>query len=665
MGFGSHPPNAVASSRADVAALARTRRSRRRRAVLVAVALGIAVLAVTAARASMLVADLQEGRARLIGAFSTIERASIAVSVSDATQVTADLQAADDALGRARDAINGDPFIVWLRPLPVVGEQLRAIEAMVAGAMGLTGQSPAINDLMIDGITARDSADGALRLRAFARFAAEHQADIEDLVATYEEAHRLVSDVPQEALVGPLSDARTTLLGRLDQLRPIASGARQAVAILPSIMGIGGERRYLVLALDTAELRPVGGLITSFATPRMADGVLGDMTFRDIASVDRYDQAIYVAPPRALADHLLGDRTWQVAHAGWWPDFASNARDARRLYQIETGDGDFHGTIAFTPAFVDALLEVTGPVGVPEAGITVHPGETYLVSLEQVEVLNKGQGRKQFLADLASGVLERLFDLPAERYLDVVAAFAKAARTRDLQILLDDPRAQVVLTENDWYKPFSFSETGDRLAIMEANVAPVSKLNALLDLKHELVVELQANGSAKQRLVTTFTNRFGPAMAAELERVRSTFGAGSLGSYHRRYLHPDADMVSVMTEDSASPANVAGRVEREARAMVVGNYQLIEPGTVRLETLYMTPHVVTSDVSDPASSGTYRLEFRKQPGRSLDRLKVVVRVPDGTRPTKWTPGGIATDATVSFSVTTEYDRAFEVVYEAP
>ena len=85
----------------------------------------------------------------------------------------------------------------------------------------------------------------------------------------------------------------------------------------------------------------------------------------------------YVPPPVPLQDHLLGTFTWQVADAGWWPDFARSAGEARRLYAIETGDNNFDGVIAFTPDLVDALIGVTGPVEVPGTGITVGPGETY------------------------------------------------------------------------------------------------------------------------------------------------------------------------------------------------------------------------------------------------------------------------------------------------
>jgi hypothetical protein len=535
---------------------------------------------------------------------------------------------------------------------------------MIRAADGLTSLHSAFGDVLERAIAARDSGDGRERLAAMARVAGEHRTSIEAILDAFESADRLVNSIPDEGLVGPLADARDVLASRLQRLGPLMAAAKDGISVVPSTLGIGSEKRYLLFALDTAEIRPVGGLIGAFATPRFRDGALEDLTFRDIQSVDRRDQEQYVEPPGPLADHLLGRVTWQVADAGWWPDFADSMRDARRMYEIETGDGDFQGAIAFTPQFVDALLEIVGPVEVPEAGITVHPGETYLVSLEQVEVLNRGEGRKQFLADLASRVLARLFALPVDRYPEVLTAIEVAGERRDLQILLDDPDAQAVLTRGGWYTPFTFDDAGDRLAIMEANVAPVSKLHALVDLDHELTVQLLPDGSANERLITTYINRFGPTLPPELERVRSTFRFGNLGSYQRRYVDPDADVLSVTSDAPDVPITGPDSLEPESGSLAVGNYQFVRPGTVHLITTYLTPDVVEFDAGDAASQGTYRLEFRKQPGRNEDTLTVRVTVPDGMTPIAWSAGGQVEGDVVTFATTTETDHRFEVTYAA-
>ena len=584
----------------------------------------------------------------------------MAIDDDGATTVVGHLRDGDAALARAEDALARDPFMLWLRPLPIVGRQVEAADAMVRATRAVTARHATVDEVLRQVIAARDSGTGAERLAAMARLTVSARAGIDDLLTGFDEADATMATIPSDGLLGPIASARQVLDERLAQARPLVDGGRSALDVVPALMGIGGQSRYLVLALDNAEIRPIGGLIGAFATPTFTDGLLAGFTFRDIQSVDRRDQPTYVEPPEPLMDHLLNDFTWQVADAGWWPDFADNAAEARRMFEIETGDADFQGTIAFTPELVDALLEVVGPVEIPSAGITVHPGETYLVSLEQVEVLNRGEGRKQFLADLASTVLERLFALPAARYPEVAAALGEAGTHRHIQLLLDDPAAQRSVTEMGWYTPFTFPEGVDRLAIMEANVAPVSKLDVLLDMDHVLDVALQADGSAEEVLQTTFANNFGPTLPPELERVRTSFFSGNLGSYQRRYLDPRAEIVSVDSNDLVTPITDPDDVTEEHGSVVVGNYQFIRPGEVILDTTFSVADVVRG--ADPATTGTYRLVFFKQPGRDVDTLQVNVTVPNGTVPTSWSEGGVVDGPTVTFMVDTSLDRDFSVTY---
>jgi hypothetical protein len=574
--------------------------------------------------------------------------------------VTQDLSEADASLAQVQSALDGDPAVRLLRVLPAVDRQAQAAETLVRAARLLTSRSAEVGSLLTAYVAARDGNQGLQRIAAFARLAATTRAQTDDLLAAFDASDQLVSGLATQGLLGPVASARDELAARLAAARPAVSAGAALDAVIPSIMGVGGQRRYFVLALDNAELRPIGGLIGAFATPTFTDGVLTGVAFRDVQDVDKPNQPTYVQPPAGLAGHLLGNVAWQVADAGWSPDFATSAAAARHLYQVETGSADFQGTIAFTPDVVDALLAVVGPVAIPDAGLTIHAGETYLVSLQQVEILHQGPNRKQFLAELASEVLTRVLALPPTRYADVFAALDRAGKRRQLQVLFDDPAVQAAVDRLGWYDPFRFPVADDRLAVVEANVAPVSKLDILLKLDHALDVALQPDGSALERLVTTYTNGFGPNLPRALESVRPSFFYGVLGSYQRRYLVPDARLLGV-SSDGRQPLTDPERLDTELGCLVVANYLQIRPGVTHLETRYVAPHVVQSS-DDPARSGTYRLDVRKQAGRDHDTVTVRVTVPPGTMPVAWSSGGTVDGQTITLSTTTEFDRTFEVTY---
>jgi hypothetical protein len=228
-------------------------------------------------------------------------------------------------------------------------------------------------------------------------------------------------------------------------------------------------------------------------------------------------------------------------------------------------------------------------------------------------------------------------------------------------MIFDDPAVQAAVDRLGWYTPFRFPGTDDRLAVVEANVGPVSKLDVLLKLDHTLDVTLQPDGSALERLVTTYTNGFGPNLPPAVASVKPSFRFGILGSYQRRYLVPDARLLGV-SSDGNPPLAAPELLDTELGCLVVANYLQIRPGVTHLETRYVAPHVVQSP-DDPARSGTYRLDVRKQAGRDHDTVTVRVTVPPGTVPVAWSSGGAVGGQTVTFSTTTEFDRTFEVTYE--
>ena len=637
----------------------------RRRIVITAGVLALLVAAVGIARIAGLLQDLRQAEADLAHAVDIAETERFSITMAQAQEVAGLLASADVSLARAGAELDGDPLLGLFGSLPVTGRQLAAADTIVRAARELTRRHEEVNGLLTGFIAARDSGSGAGRIAALARFLVAGRPEIDALLGGFEAADGLVSGLPPDGLAGPIASVRSQLIARLGQARPLVAGTRVAETVVPSILGVGGARRYLVVALDNAEIRPVGGLIVAYGTPTFTDGRLDDFAFRDIAVVDRPNQKIYVRPPEQLIDHLLGTSTWQVNGAGWWPDFAISAAEIRRLFQLETGDADFQGVVAFTPELVDRLLEVVGPVTVPEAGITVHPGETYLLSLEQAEVLHEGAGRKEFLAALGSTVLERLLALPPERYLDVLGTLDQAARRRQLQVLFDDSQVQSAFTDLGWYRPFTFPAQGDRLAVVEANVGPASKLDVLLRMEHDLSVVLEPDGSAQEQLASTYTNQYGPALPPLLERVRSTFFSGNLGSYQQRFLDPRATALSVVSGAGSAPVTVTGQIAQEAGSLTVGNYQLVKPGMFRLETRYIVPGLLTSSDGQAASPGTYALTFLKQAGRDGDGLIVRVTVPPATVPTSWSVGGVRDGSTVTFATTTEFDRTFEVSYAPP
>ena len=191
----------------------------------------------------------------------------MAIDDDGATTVVGHLRDGDAALARAEDALARDPFMLWLRPLPIVGRQVEAAAAMVRATRAVTARHVTVDEVLRQVIAARDSGTGAERLAAMARLTVSARAGIDELLTGFDQADATIATVPSDGLLGPIASARQVLDDRLAQARPLVAGGRSALDVVPAVMGIGGQSRDLVLALDNAEVRPIGGLIGAFATP--------------------------------------------------------------------------------------------------------------------------------------------------------------------------------------------------------------------------------------------------------------------------------------------------------------------------------------------------------------------------------------------------------------
>src|SRR5205814_5801268 len=215
----------------------------------------------------------------------------------------------------------------------------------------------------------------------------------------------------------------------------------------------------------------------------------------------------FVPPPDALAAHLLTDKqSWQLADAGWSPDFTEASQDALRLYANESGDTNIDGVIAVTTYGIDGLLRATGPIKVDAYGVTVKPGDTTLTALENTRApATPGADRKAFLDAFAGQLIDSLLALPPHKWPDVLTSLQIVGGVRSAMIWLRDPTEQALIKKFGWDGGLA-DAPGDYVYTVFGNVAPVSKLDLVTDRRQELNVEIDRTGLASHSLRITWQN---------------------------------------------------------------------------------------------------------------------------------------------------------------
>ena len=289
--------------------------------------------------------DAQSGLDLLRGARSDLG----ATRLMQATAL-APIEQAQGDFARAHDR-TGSWLLAPLRVLPVVGRQIRSIDALAGSAAEVTGVGVETMKSSRAAIDAQQPG-GPGRVALVERLGG---------IAAASNARLAKVDLgPGDALFGPLADARNDFaeeLARLDTALADLGAASDGLAPL-----LKGPSRYLVFAANNAEMRAGSGMFLSVGVLEMHDGgfSLSDMTSTGDITL----------PPGAVP--VTGDFAarwgWTHPNEEWrnlamTPRFDASAELAARMWQWRTGQS-VDGVLAIDPVALQALLRATGPVDV-------------------------------------------------------------------------------------------------------------------------------------------------------------------------------------------------------------------------------------------------------------------------------------------------------------
>lgn len=354
----------------------------------------------------------------------------------------ASLPALQDATARAEERTD-DPVWRAAEHVPWLGDQLTAVRAVslsldevAARALPATVQAGAL--LTGDGLRADD---GRIDLAAVQDVA----APVADAAGVARTAHERVARLDRTDLVGLLDDAVGDVDDALTELAATLDGASDVTRLLPPLLGADGPRTYLVLALNSAELRTAGGIVGAVLELRVDDGrvsLVRQVAARDVAVADE--------PVLALSDAelaILGTPLGRyMQNASGSPDFPRTAAIATALWEADGGD-PVDGVIATDPVTVRLVLRATGPL--PGPGGKAIRGSTFLQkALRDVylEVDDDAQADAYFAA-VAATVLGAVGSGTGDAE-ELVRAAARSVDERRVRIWSAHPDEQAVLARS-------------------------------------------------------------------------------------------------------------------------------------------------------------------------------------------------------------------------
>lgn len=555
-------------------------------------------------------------RGSLLGGARSLEAGLAAARQGRHDAAAETFETAARSMGRARGRLGA----WWARPVrgvPILAQHARALEAMAEAGEELgTTAAGAARHVDLDALRLRQA---GLDLGAVARL----EVPLGRTLAALRGAEARLEPVKSGWLVAPLAERLGQVSGRVSRARRVTATAAAFVEVAPALFGADRPRRYFVAFQTPAELRAAGGIIGNFAELRAEGGRLALTRAgraEDLNTGGSPASRRLLGPPDYLARYarFTPELIWQ--NVTFSPDFPSVAQVIEGLYP-QSGGAPVDGVISLDPIALAALLELTGPVSVPEWPEPIGAHNAAEVLLRQ-QYLRLGPGfsneqRIEFLSSVTTATFAQLTasDLPDPTRLGEVLG----PMVRQGRILLHSTEGkQQALFERVGVAGSPPPLRGDYLGVVTQN-ASGNKIDLFLDRRVEYRASVDpGTGRVKAMARIRLRNR-APAVGLPCLVICGSGPEPTAPGHNRLYLSIYSALELNGARQGGAPLLMES--QRELGRNVYSAFLTIPPGGEADVEVFLEGTVAGEDA--------YRLDVAHQPTIEPDRVAVRVRMRGG------------------------------------
>lgn len=430
----------------------------------------------------------------------------------------------------------------------------------------------------------------------------------------------------------------------------------QHEALFEELLGGNGPRKYLFLLQNNQEMRATGGFIGTYALMDVNDGVVRRFFVDGIFNPDGQLKE-NIVPPKAIQKVSAA---WSLHDSNWFPDFPMSAEKAIFFYE-KTGGPTVDGVITLTPTVMQQLLSVTGPITLPQYGLTVDADNFIPIIQEQVETkYDKEENQpKKVLADLTTLLIEKVFASQDKVTLYRIAnALVKGLNEKQMLLYMRHPETEALIDEAGWSGRV-LPTSKDYLSVINTNINGY-KTDGVIDETIKHTAEIGTDGSIIDTVAITRTHRGGNTpyiwwnkVNADYMRVYVPEGSKLLSAQGATWEFPEApldyqalgfkrDADVEREENSLSIDEKSGtRVYQDAGKTVFGAWVYVSPQeSVTVEYRYRLPFTIDMNQIRQGGADSYAILYQKQSGSLGSKLSSSVLFPYGIEPVWQTSGNL-------------------------
>lgn len=412
---------------------------------------------------------------------------------------------------------------------------------------------------------------------------------------------------------GQFGDAAAKLNEAMPEAQDSMRQTEEAVAALPSFLGLERFKQYLLWFQNPNELRATGGFIGTYGRLTLDNGRVKELLVDSI--YNPANQANGVIKDRAPQpyERFYGDGrqpVWAMQDANWSPHFPDSAARFQRYYEL-AGGPTTDGVLAINIFPIIETLRIIGPIEMPEYDYTLDADN--FTSLIQQDQLSKGvagdSDPKKILRDFVPKMLAKIGHAPPESQSKVFKVFSNAVANRDMYAYFTNPAMQTQAERLDMAGLVRPEPA--KLMIVDTNIAGLkSSQQVASTLKQHITIDSQG----KAEVTAELTRKYTP-----------TVESPPLNQNHSRFFIPKGSQVIETSGFHGDPPYAPPTVDEQNGMTVVGGWTSVEPeGELTVKMKYRLPEAID------LSKGTYPFVYRKQSGTAF-QVQTSVTLPDGYR----------------------------------
>lgn len=448
-------------------------------------------------------------------------------------------------------------------------------------------------------------------------------------------ANALMVDIDDSIIPEDKKDNFTDLKLKLPEFETGVNMSVEYVKFFENLIN-NGKAKYIVMFQNGSELRPTGGFPGTYGIVSFNNGKMESLFVDDVYNIDGQLKE-NIIPPLQM-QHITPN--WGMRDANWYVDFPTSARNVAAFYKKESGQS-VDGVIVVNPEMIAKILDIVGPVEMPQYNLTLTSQNVLTTIQDQVEYGPNRIQPKQIVKDFAPLLLTKIYGAGSDKWLTIFNTLVLSMNKKDMLMYFNNLSLESFVIDKGFGGQVHQGD-GDYLMATITNIKG-SKTDAVTDTSmfvdtrfendsaiHKVTITRQHNGGKEK---FGFYNKQNPAYVRILVPDGSeliSITGNDKPNFKPLINYSGTDFVRdenlVKFETSGTTNNTTGVITyHESGKTEFGFWLITDAGKSKSVTIqYRVPKALQAK--------SYELYIQKQPALKIKNFSLTMEKPAGLTP---------------------------------